>query len=517
MGIGEGNSNKDKLSILKNITFGKRIAEEEGDSLAEYFVETDQWARIFEGNVDIVYGGKGAGKSAIYSLLDRKKGELLTSRHVIALPAENPRGTIAFRDLVANPPASEEQFRHLWKLYFLCVIAKAIEMVPEIGNAQDREAVLRPLQVAKLIPQQFSLKTLLASALDYVRRVNPEAGVKLDPNTGMPVDFYGKISLQDPTVSQQSAGIQSTDDLFEKVDKLLSKADFRIWLLLDRLDVAFAETEDLEKNALRALFRVYLDLLERQSLSLKVFLRGDIWKRITSNGFREASHVTRNLTLEWNKHSLLNLVIRRSLYNERIRTFYSVVPEEVLSDYEQQEQLFYRIFPKQVEIGQRRRQTFEWILSRTADGTGLNTPRELIHLLECASKQQIERLERGQGTLDGENLFEGAAFKEALPEVSRVRLEQTLYAEYPALKRYLQDLEGEKTDQTIETVANTWKCNHEQANEIVTQLIEIGFFMIKKRRGRDSLWVPFLYRPALGLIQGAAEEGTDATLFDEDD
>ena len=33
------------------------------------FVETDQWSRIVKGEIDIVRGDKGAGKSAIYSLL----------------------------------------------------------------------------------------------------------------------------------------------------------------------------------------------------------------------------------------------------------------------------------------------------------------------------------------------------------------------------------------------------------------------------------------------------------------
>lgn len=61
-----------KREVLRATTFGKRVAEEEGDELSTYFVETDQWKRISEGEVDIVYGAKGSGKSAIYSLLLRR-------------------------------------------------------------------------------------------------------------------------------------------------------------------------------------------------------------------------------------------------------------------------------------------------------------------------------------------------------------------------------------------------------------------------------------------------------------
>ena len=53
----------DKLGILKSVNFGQRVAEEEGESLASYFVETEHWRRVYSDEVDIVYGPKGSGKS----------------------------------------------------------------------------------------------------------------------------------------------------------------------------------------------------------------------------------------------------------------------------------------------------------------------------------------------------------------------------------------------------------------------------------------------------------------------
>jgi hypothetical protein len=66
--------------------------------------------------------------------------------------------------------------------------------------------------------------------------------------------------------------------------------------VLDRLDVAFADSEGLERNALRALFRVYRDMQGLNNVSVKILLRDDIWARITDEGFREASHITRAVT-----------------------------------------------------------------------------------------------------------------------------------------------------------------------------------------------------------------------------
>jgi len=93
----------EKREILLSITFGHRIAEEETDVLATYFVETDHWNRLFRGEIDVIYGPKGSGKSALYSLLLAKSGELF-DRNIVLVAGENPRGAPAFRDLVANPP-----------------------------------------------------------------------------------------------------------------------------------------------------------------------------------------------------------------------------------------------------------------------------------------------------------------------------------------------------------------------------------------------------------------------------
>ena len=47
-----------KQRALEAASFGQRIAEDEVHELAEYFVETDQWRRLYSGAADIVYGPK---------------------------------------------------------------------------------------------------------------------------------------------------------------------------------------------------------------------------------------------------------------------------------------------------------------------------------------------------------------------------------------------------------------------------------------------------------------------------
>jgi hypothetical protein len=96
-------------------------------------------------------------------------------------------------------------------------------------------------------------------------------------------------------------------------------------------------------------------------------------------------------------------------------------------------------------------------------------------------------------------------FKGALPEVSKIRFEQTPCAENPDLKRYLDRLDGEKNQQNLESLSKLWNVAIQRATEIADQLAEIGFFERRGPKEQPVYWVPFLYRDALNLIQGSAE------------
>jgi hypothetical protein len=239
-------------------------------------------------------------------------------------------------------------------------------------------------------------------------------------------------------------------------NEALTIAGYRIWLLLDRLDVAFSDSAILEINALRALFRVYLDLRPFSSVQLKIFLRTDVWKRITSTGFREASHVTRHLTINWTQASLMNLVVRRAAQNQVLLDYYNVRKDEILSSQDAQQAFFDHMFPAQVDVGPNKSSTFAWMLSRTRDGSKHSAPREIIHLLNHVRDLQVHKLELGDEDLPGRTLFSRTTLKEALPEVSRTRLEQTLYAEYPELRESVEQLRAGKTQYSGEALAELW-------------------------------------------------------------
>ncbi|MCB2101021.1 MAG: hypothetical protein KDE22_09145, partial [Rhodobacterales bacterium] len=269
----------EKLQLLRELNFGSQVAEDEVARLQEYFVQTDQWSRIERGEIDIVRGEKGAGKSALYLLLDKIREELF-DRGVLTVSAENPRGATVFRDLVSDPPTTEREFIILWKIYIISLIAHQMRGYGIDGG--DANVVFGALEDAGLLEREINLAGLLRSAQNVARRLLGisaiEAELSLDPS-GTPTGIIGRISLSEPSPELRSAGINSIDGMLTKFNNTLRDSGYTIWVLLDRLDVAFADSHDLEANAIRALIRTYSDFQSFDGISLKIFLREDIWKR----------------------------------------------------------------------------------------------------------------------------------------------------------------------------------------------------------------------------------------------
>ena len=250
--------------------------------------------------------------------------------------------------------------------------------------------------------------------------------------------------------------------------------------------MAFAETTSAGGQCAGGSLSGLPRYLALSNIALKIFFRTDIWKRITIGGFREASHITRHITLSWDAASLLNLVIRRVLHNEPIRAFYDVAPDDVLADNKKQAALF-------IEFSQTKLTLVRVSLQHSTgcyreQQMALAQPHpELIHLLSCTRDVQLKKLELGLQEPQGDSLFERTAFKEALPEVSHVRYAQTLCAEYPEFAKLLEKLRGGKTQQTADTLASIWRVDKFEALTLAEKLADVAFFRAREWRGASLL------------------------------
>lgn len=492
----------DKQEILENISFGAVTAEFEQDHLRQHFLETKLWTGLIKDEVDIVYGAKGSGKSAHYLLL-LQEADSLRARGIVSISAENPSGAPAFAALTEAPPVSETGFINLWKLYLLTLIGDLLKR--EEAQSEEAAQVIKMLEDAELIERERNLKQRLMSAIRYVQALEIEPSVGI---AGVTPAVKARIELTEPTGERAKQGYVSIDALLGKANLALEQLELVVWILMDRLDAAFSDNEQLEGWAIRGLYRTYVDLATFKSIQLKIFLRTDIWDRILEEGKLRELEKQRPYTIEWTNESLFNLMMRRFLQNETICALYSVNREEVLADYSQQEALFARVFPTQVEPGDRQSDTWSWMLSRITDGKNNKTPRELIHLLNATRDAEMDLVQQGRtSALYAESsgpLFSPESIKQALVSVSRARLTGPIYAEYPALKSRIEelhnaDLRGERYTFSPDRLAQIWGVTSDEAVTIANQMEAVGLFERKGKPDSFTYWLPFLYRDALEI------------------
>lgn len=496
---------RDQIQTLKTISIGESVAEREKQGLAGYFVETEAWQKLYGGLIDIVYGAKGTGKSALYLLLTDKSDELL-SKGINVVPGEEVENDPVFRSLEESEEMpSETEFRDLWKIYFLALIGNYIfQQREENGKFREQgfDEAIRILQEAGLVPLK-GLGKVLRQAKEFVN--------KFQPSAKSPEGWEYKLILREPTVKEEDSGKISALQLIKDIDELLNENKYEFWLLLDRLDVAFTRPE-VEMSALRSLFRVYLDIVGLRRIKLKIFLRSDIWERITTvSGFREQSHITSTLTLSWDEESLRHLVLKRFFSNASIEQLTGINRRDATVDAKAQNLALTKIFPEQVERGEKKPTTFAWILGRVKDGRQVVAPRDVIELIEEARKSQVRKEEvGGAGSGQQDYLISPNALKKGLDSFSNRKIE-TYYSEYPELRRYIEAFEGKKTEYDLGSLRKLFESQgvlDDEVGKIVKKLTDSGF--LEKRTSRKRLgttfWVPFVFRPRLSLVRGSEFE-----------
>jgi hypothetical protein len=264
--------------------------------------------------------------------------------------------------------------------------------------------------------------------------------------------------------------------------------DITVWVLLDRLDEAFAGYPDIEQPALRALFRTYLDLPAFDRIGLKLFVRKDLFKKIIRGGFVNLTHVSvRRIEIVWDQEDLFALLCRRIKASDE---FLQLVGLNNPTDRE----VFATIFSERVSL---RRPTWSWMLSQIRDGTGFVAPRNLVDLVNLAIEEQTRReLRNSRDYAAGIPVIELESLRRALIRLSERRVEDTLLAEATDdVAVLIEGFRGRKAEHTDETVSKTFGISSAKAREFAEILINIGFF----ERGKEGYKIPVLYRSGLNI------------------
>lgn len=508
-----------RKEALRQLDLGQTVAEFETD-LKHYFVETETFRSLVQSKVDIVAGDKGTGKSALFKILRERYVEEPTLKGVEVIPAFNVSGDPIFKRLTEGEVLSEGQYRTIWKTYVLALTGNWLllrfkdQWTPSMKKL---DVLLQRLDLREFDPTP---KGTFSHLVDLVKRIVKfkKAGVEITfDEAGVPITTphieLGEIESEDePTLIRHTESLGLLNDA-------LVEADLSAWLVLDRLDEAFAGSILVEIPALRALFRTYLDLTEFEQIRLKMFVRRDLFRRITEGEFVNLTHINaRKVEIVWDDHDLLDLLIRR------VRANPGFMETTQLTDKSNTE-IFNLLFPDQVEEGSRRPKTLQWMLSRIRDGLYVKPPRNLIDLVKKAQEEQLRIEEREPHEfIPGEPLFEPQAIRKAYGRLSQERVVDTLLAESGDLRSIIESFRDGKAEHNFESMAMTIRrsfgasgseLKESGVRHAIKMLVDMGF--IERVKQSETYKIPMLYREGLNITQGKAFQPPDEQLLEEDE
>jgi hypothetical protein len=498
-----GVNRKEALRLLK---FGSSVAEADED-LQNYFVETESFRSLVNGDGDIIAGDKGTGKSAFFKILAQRYEHIPELERVALVPAFNTGGDPVFQQLAEGQVFTEGQYRTIWKTYVLSLGGNSLlEHVGEkkySPNMKKLDSLLNLLNLRRHDDEPTKVFRQLVKLIQ--RLMTPKTvGVEFSfDEAGLPVTTP---QVEFGTPEDEATGkriIRHTESL-GLLNAALKDADWWLWLVLDRLDEAFTGYPATEIPALRALFRTYLDLAEFDRIKLKMFVRKDLFRKVTQGGFVNLTHINaKKIEIVWDDSDLLNLLIQRVKANEG---FMKAAGLQGKSNSE----IFYSLFPPQVEEGSRRPKTLDWMLSRIRDGQNVKPPRNLIELVSRAREEQLRAEDREPHDYKrGDILVASEAIKSALTRLSKDRVEDTLLAESGEYQEYIEKFRGGKAEHNFDTLRNTLNLQPGETLGAIRVLIDMGFL----ERTGETYKIPMLYRDGLNITQGKAFQ----TLSEEAD
>jgi hypothetical protein len=155
----------------------------------------------------------------------------LLDKRILLATGEHPRGATVFKELVSEPPTSELEFRGLWKLYLVTLIAQRLKEF-DVGG-KDYNDLVSILEEQNLLDADFDLSRAFKQVRTYVsgwfRPKSVEASVAIDPSTLFPA-FSDKIVPGKPTKEERAKGLVSMDKLAVLADRASQYGNIQIWV-----------------------------------------------------------------------------------------------------------------------------------------------------------------------------------------------------------------------------------------------------------------------------------------------
>ena len=310
-----GLSSSEQKTFLARLNIGASSAENEFSDLGHYYLETEEYRRTVRGEVQIVAGRKGAGKTALFM---RLRDKLRQNKRLIILDLK-PDGfqLLKFKEHVLDileEGSKEHTITAFWEYLLLLEIChKILEMDKFIYLHNNRLYDMYHEMAQTYLGDDF------VSEGDFAERMS-----KL---TSRIADDFSHISGE----GKQNRRISNSDltQLLYKHDVVKLRGQVSdylkekegLWILFDNLDKGWPPHGPSPDDLI--MLRCLIDALEKMRRALTkekiecrgvLFIRNDVYELLLENT-PDRGKVSR-VTLDWTDADLLREMLRkRILFN----------------------------------------------------------------------------------------------------------------------------------------------------------------------------------------------------------
>ncbi len=348
------------VTQLKGLTFGEHVAENESDSLSDYFIETAAFGQALKSRLMLFVGRKGSGKTA--NMLQAAARLQEDARNVVVVIKPASYDFSALLALMSDLPGGIKDYsiESLWRFLLESELARTV-----IASIEARPIGV-PYTEAELELIRFADEAPFSIRADFAKR------------------FEDAVTYLQASGASDELGISAGRDMvnealhadaIRRLRKLLGpvlSGRERVAILIDNLDKAWDRRAELEPLAhlllglLGAVGRLSQDFnredswRQRVELGLVVFLRSDIYSYLQRTA-REPDKIPTQV-LSWSDQDLL-----LRLLEER---FLAVRPPKTAPD-----ELWERFFCPTVKGLDTRQYLLEHVLPR---------PRDMVYISNAA-------------------------------------------------------------------------------------------------------------------------------------
>jgi MinD-like ATPase involved in chromosome partitioning or flagellar assembly len=477
-------STADRRKIIESLNFPE-VDSTRNPNLGDLFQRTSDFERFLDPTTCLIRGRKGTGKTALYRLplKHAEEARRLSRKRLDAVTCLSGHGEFRQRPekddflLIGREIA---QARSSWEAFWRAYLFLRMQQEDILSRFIKGNSKFQPIR----------------AALNKVQRGVDEWKIE-----------YTQLLVQ--MVRDVELDLLLKDALVVINNQLLKNPKQGIfWFLYDDLDVDFREENELRNEALTGLFQLVqaCDARQLKTISFKIFLREDIWRRLI---FDNKSHFNgRDISLRWTRRDFLRLALRQAQQSKEFRDLverFSPVEDVDQADESTIDHALQLLWGNRRERNPKSKHVSSWVYERLTDSSGTTFPRSLTILLKAAKEYELAA---SQELAYPDRLLRMSALVDGLKQASEHRCDE-LRNEYSELGPFFGALVGLNILIAKEELHKAWQRTVENRlpefkdfNKFIDFLVDIGLLRFAERGKEQGYRFAEIYTHGFHIYRG---------------